>query len=177
LLLRHTVFIRIFVPMQIRLQNLTGRISLVGAIVKSHPTNPRAYILADTPDKDAIGTVHQSVSNGYWGLVNLINTVDDSDIVAVPRSGLSSSITELTTDSIVVFNSSTTVYYYLLDATGSGRIRNIANIGVGQVVVIPAGDPSDPSAIDYIDDETTQTVSQWDSMQIIDYYVNRWKIL
>lgn len=61
--------------MQIRLQNKTGKTSLVGQIVKSHPTDKKAYISADTPDKDAIGTVGQSVPNGYWGLVDLINTV------------------------------------------------------------------------------------------------------
>jgi len=60
---------------QIRLKNATGRISLVGQIVKSHPSDKKAYILADSPDKDAIGTVAQSVPSGYWGLVDLINSV------------------------------------------------------------------------------------------------------
>jgi hypothetical protein len=59
---------------QIRLQNLIGRTSLVGQIVKLAPGSTRAYVLADTPDPDAIGTVAESVPNKYWGLVNLINS-------------------------------------------------------------------------------------------------------
>jgi hypothetical protein len=162
---------------QVLLQNLIGRTSLVGWVVKSHPTNRRAYILADSPDADAIGTVAQSVPSGYWGLVNLINTVNFNDVIVTPRTGLTASTTEQTSDSYVEFNSSTTVYYYLLDSTGSGRIRNIANIGAGKVIVIPAGDPSDPSNIDLIDNETTQTIDQWENMEIIDSKLNNWKII
>lgn len=60
---------------QVRLQNKEGKISLVGEIVKLAPNSTKAYVLADTPDPDAIGTVAESVPNGYWGLVDLINSV------------------------------------------------------------------------------------------------------
>jgi hypothetical protein len=69
---------------QVRLQNKIGRTSLVGQIVKLAPQSNTAYILADTPDKDAIGTVAESVPNKYWGLVNLINTPDWDDILNKP---------------------------------------------------------------------------------------------
>lgn len=162
---------------QVRLQNAIGRTSLLGQIVKLAPGSTKAYILANTPDPDAIGTVAESVPNRYWGLVNLINTVADNDVENPFSRTVYTSTTELDTDHSIVINSLYTSYVYLLDATGSNRVREIINIGVGDIIVVPAGDPSDPSSLDRIDDETTQTVSQWECMVIKDIATNFWKII
>jgi hypothetical protein len=63
---------------QVRLQNKIGRTALVGQVVKLAPDSTTAFILANTPDPDAIGTVSQPIQSNYWGLIDLINTVDTS---------------------------------------------------------------------------------------------------
>lgn len=155
--------------MQVRLQNLIGRTSLVGQIVKMVPGNPKAYKLADLTDHEAIGTVAQSVPFRNYGLVNLINTVAWSDVGNPPSRIVTDDTTELTTDYNITCNKATAMEVTLLAATGSNRVREIANIGVGDVTVTSDG-------TDTIDDETSQTVSWWENMVIHDYELGKWKI-
>ena len=155
---------------QVRLQNLIGRTSLQGQIIKLHPTKPRAYVACDPTDEEAFATVAQSVPNTYWGLVNPINTI------APPTRIVTASTTEKKTDYTIMGDSAIGIYVYLLPATGSNRVLEISNIGAGDITVVVHGDPSDPSNMDTIDDETSQTVSQWDNMVIKDYTQGKFKI-
>ena len=161
---------------QIRLKNRIGKTALIGWVVKSHPTDKKAYILADTPDPDAIGTVAEQTVNNYWGLVNLLNTVNYNDVIATVRT-ITGDSTELLSDYGIVCDSSSPMNFYLLDATGGGRRREVINIGEGAVNIISAGDPSDPSLQDLIDGETSITINQWDVLTLKDLSVNFWKII
>ena len=161
---------------QVRLQNKIGRTSLVGQIVKLAPNSTRAYVLADISDPDAIGTCADSVPNNYWGLVNLLNTVNYNDVIATVRT-ITNSTTETVIDYCIVCDSPSPIYIYLLNATGSGRRREILNIGIGTVTIVPSGDPSDPSSQDFIDGATSITINQWDVLIIKDLTTGLWKIL
>jgi hypothetical protein len=55
-------------------------------------------------------------------------------------------------------------------ATGTGRILSIKNINTALVY-------ADPNAVETIDDETTQTVEQWDDLKIQDYVAGKWAII
>lgn len=73
-------------------------------------------------------------------------------------------------DEAVICNSATAFTVTLPAAAGSGRKLYIKNINTGDITV--DGDSSDT-----IDGETTQVLSQWDSVQIIDYAANAWVIV
>ena len=73
-------------------------------------------------------------------------------------------------DEIIICNKATAMTINLPAASGSGRFLNIKSIGAGAVT-------TDGDSSDTIDGETTQTLTQWDSMTIIDYASNAWVII
>jgi len=75
-----------------------------------------------------------------------------------------------TDDDVIVCNKETAMTVTLPVASGGGRRFIIKNIGAGIVTV--DGDSSDT-----IDGETTQALSQWSSMQVVDYAANKWVIV
>ena len=75
-----------------------------------------------------------------------------------------------TDDDVIVCNKETAMTVTLPVASGGGRRFIIKNIGAGIVTV--DGDSSDT-----IDGETTQALSQWTSMQVVDYAANKWVIV
>lgn len=75
----------------------------------------------------------------------------------------------LSTDEIIVGNKSTDFSITLLPAE-VGRYLLIKNIGIGRITITAFG-------IDTIDNETTQTLSQWDTLEIQCYSTNEWAII
>jgi len=73
-------------------------------------------------------------------------------------------------DEIIVCNKGTAMTINLLAASGSGRLLNIKSIGAGTVTV-------DGDSGDTIDGETTQELTQWDGITIVDYAANSWIII
>ena len=73
-------------------------------------------------------------------------------------------------DEVIVCNKTTAILITLPAATGSGKRVTIKNIGVGLATV-------DANSSETIDGETTQTLSQDDSIQVVDYAANKWAIL
>jgi hypothetical protein len=262
----------------VRLKNHTGRISVIGSVVKLDPADPKSFVLASVGDAGVVGTVTQSVPNNYSCVINLINTVDwatldiganyftsdgivvDGYTVAPPTgsnvslwynslggnegllisynwdtttvndllldgdeivfgfignmSGKGTSIfigkaefhndvlidertltltgglketvinvsdptyTVQDTDILICADTTlTNISVYLPAAIGEGRALQIANVGTGTVTVVTDGDPSDPSSLDTIDDVTTKSLAQWQTLDIRDYDVNKWKII
>ena len=78
--------------------------------------------------------------------------------------------TETTTDSLIVGDCATPITVNLLAATGSNRIRRIANINVGVVTV-------NGNLADTINGELTQDLNNGDCIDIQDYELNKWIIL
>jgi len=72
-------------------------------------------------------------------------------------------------DEVIVCNSTTAFTVTLPVATGSGQTYAIKNINTGAVTVSKAGDT--------IDGETTQTLGQWDAIQLVDVAANVWIII
>jgi hypothetical protein len=78
--------------------------------------------------------------------------------------------TELPTDGLIVCNKAVAMGVTLLAATGSKRVREIANINDGPVTVTPNG-------ADTINGEATQIVYKNSCMVIKDYAANKWVII
>ena len=101
-------------------------------------------------------------TNSFSGITTLngtklhVRTVTDSTTIAV-------------TDDILNCNKATAMTVNLPAASGSGRVLMIKNINTGVVTV-------DGDSGDTIDGETTQTLSQWESINVIDYAANAWII-
>jgi len=94
-----------------------------------------------------------------------------ADGVANPSSRVvTATTTELTTDAMIVCNKTTAMTVNLLAATGSNRIRQIANINLGTITVTPDG-------ADTISGETSQLIYNGACMDIKDYAANKWIIL
>jgi hypothetical protein len=73
-------------------------------------------------------------------------------------------------DHTIVGNRGTDITLTLPSATGTGKILVIGNIGVGNLVATSSGS-------DTIDGDATQTLEQWDTMQICDYASGTWKVI
>ena len=77
------------------------------------------------------------------------------------------------TDEIVICNKATPISITLpvsLGATTTRRKITVKSVGVGAVTIIPNGS-------DTIDGETTQTINQYDSIQLLDYSTGAWAII
>ena len=80
------------------------------------------------------------------------------------------STTIATSDEVLVCNKGTAMTVTLIAATGTEQRFYIKNIGAGVVTVARAGS-------DTIDGETSQTVSQYDCLELIDRAAGVWGIL
>jgi hypothetical protein len=78
--------------------------------------------------------------------------------------------TATTKDRSIICNKNTAMTITLSKATGSGKIYHIGSIGVGEVTL--DGDGSET-----IDGETTQSLQQYETIQIVDYTSGGWKII
>lgn len=74
------------------------------------------------------------------------------------------------TDDVIVCNSTTTFTLTLPTATGTGKTFYIKNINTADIT-------TDANSSETIDDELTQTVSQYDCMKILDYASGKWIII
>ena len=76
----------------------------------------------------------------------------------------------VSSDSIIIFNTTNSATCTLPSATASGRSLVLKNVNTGILTV--DGDGSDT-----IDGATLQNVSQYESVQLIDYLANAWIIV
>lgn len=86
------------------------------------------------------------------------------------RSTTSTTIEVTSSDVLIVCNNAIGSTVSLLAATGSGKVLTIKNVGVGIVTI-------DGNASDTIDGELTQTVSQYEAIQLVDYEADNWAII
>ena len=75
-----------------------------------------------------------------------------------------------TSDYYVVCNNGTAITVSLPAASGSGRIISIKNIGAGNATI-------DGNSSDTVDGDLTQTLYQWEAINVIDYANNNWMVL
>lgn len=92
------------------------------------------------------------------GGVQLTTTTKTADYVATVA------------DHVIVCNKATAMTITLPAATGSGQWFVISSIGAGAVTV-------DGNSSDTINGLTTQTIGQYDAMQVVDYAANAWVII
>lgn len=78
--------------------------------------------------------------------------------------------TALATDDLIICNKSSAMTINLPAASGSGKKLVIKNINTGTVTV-------DGNSSDTIDGETTQSLYQWEGIQLIDYAANVWVVV
>jgi hypothetical protein len=81
-----------------------------------------------------------------------------------------STYTITTANDVVVCNRTTAMTVNLPSASATGNIYTIKNINTGTVTI-------DGNSSDTIDGLDTQTLGQWDSVTVMDYYANKWGIL
>ncbi len=108
------------------------------------------------------------------------STIKWTDITGKPNEGIrfvTDDTIELSTDRTIVCDKATAMDVSLLEATGSGRVLEIANTGVGTVTVYAHNDPSDPSDMEVINDEISQLLYTSDCMVIRDIAINTWIII
>lgn len=102
--------------------------------------------------------------NGYW--VPLVTDVGMPWRVAVKTD----TYTATAGDDVIVCNKGTAMTVNLPAATGSGKRLTVKNVNVGTVTV-------DGSGSETIDGATTQSLSQWQRVQLLDYASGAWVIL
>ena len=73
-------------------------------------------------------------------------------------------------DYFVICNKATAMTITLPAASGSGKSYMIKSIGVGKVTL-------DANSAETIDGELTQTLNQWDCINIVDYASGAWLII
>ena len=78
--------------------------------------------------------------------------------------------TVLSTDDMIVCNSTGSFPVNMIASTGNGKAYTIKNINTGIVTVTPDGS-------DTIDGETEQLLNQWDSVDLVDSLVGTWVII
>lgn len=76
----------------------------------------------------------------------------------------------LPTDDVIICNKTTDMVITLPLSIGTGKRYDIKNINTGMVTV-------SGNSIDKIDGESTQLLSKWDSISLIDYASNEWIII
>ena len=73
-------------------------------------------------------------------------------------------------DYFVICNKATAMTITLPAASGSGKSYMIKSIGVGKVTI-------DANGAETIDGELTQTLDQWDCINIVDYASGKWLVI
>ena len=94
-----------------------------------------------------------------------VNTFNGIKLNVVVKSA---NYTLMDNDNVVVFTATATAK--LPFATGTGQHYSIKNISTGTITITG-------TASDTIDGETSQTLSQWDDIQVVDYIANKWIII
>lgn len=133
------------------------------------------------------GSANQKVSvNGTWATkryadLNIVfpgALVTNDDVTKETKINFSFSAvsivtttyTILSTDEVIVCNSTTPFTVTLPAATGSGQTYAVKNINTG--IITLEGNSSDK-----IDGELNQTINQWEDIQLTDYAANAWIII
>lgn len=97
-------------------------------------------------------------------------TETDSKLLIVPAITIKTdTYTILSSDYLLICNKVSNITINLPSATGSGKIYKIKNINTGKVIVTPDGTET-------IDNESSQEISQWECLEIIDYSTGLWII-
>jgi hypothetical protein len=149
----------------IRLSKLNDRVSLGACAIAKSGDAP--YLTIGEALESGRGLISLVINFGY--AVTDDDTINVNDITFPTRIVIATT-TELGSDYTIICNRATDMTVNLLAATGSCRVRQIANIGLGLVTV-------DCTGTDTIDDETTQPVAQWETLEIKDYISGKFKIV
>ena len=94
----------------------------------------------------------------------------DSGIESLTITSTTGDYTVLSTDELVVCNSTTSGTITLPSATGSGTVYKIKNVNVGSWTV-------DGDGTETIDGETTQLINQYECLTLADYTSGAWAII
>lgn len=73
---------------QVSLQNRDSKVLKTGDYVKFAPNTRTACVFALIGDSNIIGTCAEQIYPGRWGLVNLLNTVEYSEVIGAPDISL-----------------------------------------------------------------------------------------
>jgi hypothetical protein len=106
---------------------------------------------------------------GFTGIQGETGIIGLSELVLPTRRVSSGPDTVLDSD-VVVIATDGTFTINLPAATGSGRVLYIKSASTGVITV-------DGDSFDTMDGSTDLTLAQYDSLNIIDYYLNQWAIL
>lgn len=118
------------------------------------------------PDSDTDAVKLDSNKDFYITAGNLVSQGGRKLKVTV----VTGTYTALTSDDVIVGNSTTAFTITLPAASGGGRRYHVKNINTGTVTV--DGDSSDT-----IDGDASQALAQWDAIILEDYAANKWVIL
>lgn len=66
---------------QVSLQNQDSKVLKTGDYVKFAPNTRTACVFALIGESNIIGTCHEQIYPGKWGVVNLLNTVPQSEVI------------------------------------------------------------------------------------------------
>lgn len=116
-----------------------------------------ANIARRTKDNNFTGNNTFSGVTTFNGTKLNVRTATDSTTIAV-------------TDDILICNKATPMTVTLIAATGTEQRFYIKNVGVGEVTVARAGS-------DTIDGETSQSILQWECIELVDRYPANWSII
>jgi hypothetical protein len=149
-----------------------------GVVAKTNSTDQAALLAWNTSTGPALHAQGYSTL-GDGGTTNYTKFSDTGVMTfvgsayAVPRFAIvvkTADYVATDNDSVIVCNKTAAMTITLPAATGSGKWIAIKSINTGTVTI-------DGNGSDTIDGQATQTINQWDGMQIVDYAANAWTIV
>jgi hypothetical protein len=129
--------------------------------------------VAPTVALDVTGAALISTTLGVTGLSTLTGGATTGGARSIKVETVTGTATVAATSELVICNSASNFALALEQSVGAGRKIFIKNINTGIVTVTPLA----TGTADLIDGETTQTLNQWDCMEICSYVVDRWAII
>ena len=117
--------------------------------------------------------INDYIANGIHGITTLSVTASGSITGAgynYAKVAKTATYTATVNDDLMICNSTTAFTIDLPAASGTGKRFAVKNINTGTVTV-------DGDSTDTIDGLTTQTVAQWQCIEVMDYVANKWVIV
>jgi hypothetical protein len=139
---------------------LSGVALVVGCGTQSDPQLEDQYTRNLYAGADSVYNIG---SDAYWYATSHVKTVYNNVTVYTDTANLG------LLDHIVICNKTTAMTVNLPAATGSKKQYEIENKGLGVVTV-------DGNGVDTIDGESTQELSQYEAITIVDYAAGLWAI-
>ena len=91
------LWVIISLPMsQVRLFNATGRAVLAGEMVRMIPSSTTSFTVAQINDFGIFGSVSAIIQKNQYGLINLIGSVNWSNVIGAPTIGRGLSTNDFT---------------------------------------------------------------------------------